>query len=350
MMPRRRWLVAVVAGAGCERMGNVTLHENGRYWQAKWRDAAGKQRGKSLGRRDRIGRAEAEAIVAKMNEAPGVAGVVEAYLEAHPELGESAVALYRLTAKYLVEFFGAGARAAGVTSARAEDWYSSVSRHGMAPATVASHVRRCKTAWSWAAEAGLIGTDPFRSLPSTSPGPGPDWAYVDPASFDKLLTAADCWWRPLLALCRLAGLRRSEALSATWGTLDAERRVLVVQRPQWGGRPATERRVPVCRRLHEILANAPRTDRPENRIVDAVQCKPHEYRRFRAICEEAGLPGLPKPFRTMRRSCKLDWAREHPPQIVAEWLGVPVRAVAGCYPKAGQGDIAKATQTKVHHE
>ena len=42
-------------------MPNVSLNRNGAYWLARWRDQAGKCRGKSLGRVDAMSKAAARA-------------------------------------------------------------------------------------------------------------------------------------------------------------------------------------------------------------------------------------------------------------------------------------------------
>ena len=56
----------------------------------------------------------------------------------------------------------------------------------------------------------------FDRIAGSSPAPK-DWHYVDLEEFDKLLGAASNLWGLLLALARLAGLRRGEAIEPQMG-------------------------------------------------------------------------------------------------------------------------------------
>src|SRR5205823_6070153 len=77
-----------------------------------------------------------------------------------------------------------------------------------------------------------------------------NWHYVSMAELEKLIAACNTnGWKCLIALCRLAGLRRGEAMSLPWAGVDMNNRRLIVFAQKTGQR----RIVPIVPRLYELL-------------------------------------------------------------------------------------------------
>jgi len=94
---------------------------------------------------------------------------------------------------------------------------------------VCLHVRNAKTIFNHAVRDDLILLNPFGRLKSTAAEPDKDWKYVRLEELDKLLDACqNVGWKMLIALCRLAGLRRGGALQLLWSDINWEKLAQIV--------------------------------------------------------------------------------------------------------------------------
>ena len=347
-------------------MIGVTLHENGRYWQAKWRDARGRQRGKSLGRRDRISRRAARKLVEQLaidlntgrvaqQQAPTLQEHANRYLANKPNLAEGTVELYTKTIRYLVEFFGAGCRIDAIDRPAAADWRAALARGELAhvlkrdcgspsEATVCQATRDAKALFQAATDEDSIPYNPFSRLPSTPTTPNKDWEYIDRDRMDRLLAACpSASWRLLLALCRWGGCRQGEALRMEWADVDLVERTFTV-RP--AGRYATTkqrlRTVPIAPRLYELLSDAMLADGQDQRVCPGLH-KHNLWRDFQVICRRSGLAPWARWCHTLRKNAETDWAAEHSIHVVTDWLGNSPEVAMRRYLKPTASDFAKAT-------
>src|SRR5262245_39027585 len=120
----------------------------------------------------------------------------------------------------------------------------------MAEVSVCHRCGDAKTMFKRAIEHDLLLFNPFDRLKVRAPKPDKNWHYVSRADLDKLLAACkSTGWKALIALCRLAGLRRGEALSLRWSGVDWQNRRLTIFAEKTG----LKRTVPLDPKLYALL-------------------------------------------------------------------------------------------------
>lgn len=226
----------------------VNLASNSRYWQASWKDASGRRCKKSLGRKSKLSRRQArklcQQIAGGVSKRPGLTlpakspllgTFADAYIRSRTDLKPGTLYLHRLTRKYLAAFFGEELPIDRITRATAREWQVTLAAGQLsggtplAAPTVRGHVVNAKAILARAVDDDLIAANPFAHLSVPVPKVDKDWHYVSIEELDKLLNACrTLGWKALIALCRLAGLRRGEALQLPWtgvgpGPAQAER-------------------------------------------------------------------------------------------------------------------------------
>jgi integrase len=195
---------------------------------------------------------------------------------------------------------------------------------------VRHHIRNSKAIFTWAHAFRLVSSNPFAEYCGT-PLPSKPNHYVSIEVFEALLAEAPSpGWRALFALCRLAGLRRGEALKLPWsGTMQdregAERWVGV----DWehhrlcivAVKTRIYREVPIGPRLHEILFEI--RPREVNDHVSICGLSGNNLTRLgEKTAKAAGLEPWPKFYQAMRSSCENDWKQQGLAEpTYAAWLG-----------------------------
>jgi integrase len=89
----------------------------------------------------------------------------------------------------------------------------------MGPATVDKHIRNARTIFNQAVNDDIVLFNPFDRLSKTAIVER-DWPYVTPEEYQLLMEAASQKMKLLIALCRLAALRRGEPLALEWSDID----------------------------------------------------------------------------------------------------------------------------------
>ncbi len=175
---------------------------------------------------------------------------------------------------------------------------------------------------------GLLTSNPFQDYDGR-PIPTDPNHYVSMGAFNTLAKKAPSeGWRAMLGLCRLAGLRRGEALALPWES-EAEDREGV---KRWIGvdfrrmrvcvvsiKTQMYREIPMSRQLAKIL----RAAQAENGSETVTGLSGHNMTRHAAeIAEAAELDVWPKFYQAMRSSCENDWKQRGiaEPTYTA-WLG-----------------------------
>jgi len=197
----------------------------------------------------------------------------------------------------------------------------------MAEASVCIHIRNARTVFNHAFRDELISFNPFDRLRATASAPEKDWKYVTLEELDKLLsTCPNMGWKLLIALCRLAGLRRGEAASLTWNAVDWENHRLTIIAQKTSQR----RIVPIEAKLYQLLVDGfAEAEKGQQRIcVISPHCL---WRDFQRIRKRAGLPRWKDAFQVLRRNCETDWAQKYPQYAVSAWLGHSIKVSARHY-------------------
>jgi integrase len=186
-------------------------------------------------------------------------------------------------------------------------------KHKMADESVCIHVRNAKTAFNHPVMEDLIMFNPFDRLKGAPRAPDKEWKYVSFGKLDNLLDACpNSGWMMLISLCRIAGLRRGEALDLAWSGIDWEKRRLSIIAAKTGRR----RVMPIQPKLYRLLLDAfELAEEGEERICPIswhCLCK-----NFQAIRKRAELPKWEDAFRIMRKNCETDWAQRYPQYAVS---------------------------------
>ena len=172
-----------------------------------------------------------------------------------------------------------------------------------------------------AVEDEIIIYNPFDKL-STAVKVERNWHYVTQNEYLSLMEFATENLKPLIALCRLAGLRRGEALNLEWCDIDwNHNRIRIIAKEDWQPKDKEPRIVPMCPELQAILSKV-YSDAQDgsNKVVSEIIVN-NIWRDFQVLRRRAGVVKYSKPFHTLRKSCIRDWAESYPAHVVKEWAG-----------------------------
>ena len=343
----------------------VVLSSNGKYWQAFYYDTTGKRRAKSLGSKKELSKRQAKVkcdrLAAKLTLNPGIAnsgrptnlGVfIQRYLNSRTDLRKSTLELHRLTGDYLREFFGEDIYIDRIDRAKASNWRAALAqgelsfhrtKTTMAESSVCIHIRNAKTMLNYAVRDDLILFNPFDRLKGNAAEPDKDWKYISLEELDKLLdTCPNMGWKMLIALCRLAGLRRGEALELTWSDIDWQKHCFIVIAQKTGRR----RVVPIEPKLYQLLLDVfEQAQENENRICPV--SRHGLWRNFQVYRKRAGLEKWKDAFKVMRRNCETDWAQKYPQYAVSAWIGHNIQVSARHYLQIPQELYDKVAATNL---
>ena len=206
---------------------------------------------------------------------------------------------------------------------------SSCKRKTINSTSVETHMRHVHAILEFAIEPlDILEANPFRKLRGKQ-APSREWRNVELDDFWRMFDAASDAWKIMLAICRLAGLRRSDAMALTWANVDFSEGVLKFSTLK----TRKFARIPMCAELAEILRSTERgtTLRMDDRVVPqrlsrrrsdwpedfvSVANVGHTFKRLRKL---AGIAEYGSPLHTLRKSCINDWAKKYPPNVVQEW-------------------------------
>ncbi len=327
------------------------LTRNSDFWLATWKNDAGKRRFKSLGRRDEVTKAQAdaalEAIIREhalnpalqtMEKAPVLSIFLAHYFAQRTDLDEATLVLQRCTGERLTAFFVPSIRMDAITRLQASKFRSWLvatpytrskkkvaEARRLSDASVAKHMRFTKQIFQWAADRDLIPFNPFDRLKAGGSHAQEHWTYVPESDLAKV--QAHCpsdSWRLAFALARLAGLRLNEVRRAEWGWIDWQARTLAIKpKLRHGKRERTTkqnfRTVPLVPALYEQLRTA-FEQAPERSTLICPTLGSSPSHAADKILARAGL-GWSKPMHTLRKSRESDWLAQYPLPDVAKWMG-----------------------------
>lgn len=136
-------------------------------------------------------------------------------------------------------------------------------------------------------------------------------------------------WRVLLALCRLAGLRRSDALMLKWHSVDWRQNVLDFVQHKTGRRCQP----PICPELASVLKPMATRKSSDDAVIPEAVYVGNLDRDFGRLCRRAKIELYAKPLHSLRKSCIDDWAKSgYPPSVVQQWAGsADIKTTMTCY-------------------
>jgi integrase len=329
----------------------VTLASNGRYWQAFYQDSAGRRRAKSLGPKHKLSRRQAKILCDRLaadhqlnpakagSQAPPLETFLDSYIKGRTDLKPASWYLQELTCRYLKQHFGRDIRIDRITRSMAAGWRTALAAGELKDArdnhqyqimnetSVCRRTGDAKAIFNHAVRDDLIPYNRFDRLRSRPSEPDKDWHYVSMEQLDKLCAVCpNTGWQLLIALCRLAGLRRGEAVALRWDAVDWDNHRLKVIAEKTGRR----RLVPVESKLHAMLLQAHEQAPEQQTLVCDVNAL-HLWRNFTVIRKRAGLPPWEDAFQVLRRNCETDWAQKYPQYAVSVWIGHDITVSARHY-------------------
>lgn len=320
------------------------------YWELRWRGSDGKRRSETLGRIDQVSKRQAEKLRYEkglefentparrtMNRSLTLGSFLDSYLKNRQgEITPQTLVIHSTTANYLKAFFGENKCLEDIQRMDARSFKTALTDGSLKPfsqrpqdlkaATVDTHIRNVRTFFNHALADDLVLYNPFDRLSQNIPVER-SWPYIGLNQVAKLLTASPTiHWRLLFSLCRLAGLRRSEALNLEFVDIDWERSMMhIIAKEVWTPKQKKSRWVPMCQDLQQLLAQAYEEAKPGQKTFiktgeGGIVIK-NISRDFEVICRRAKVEAYPKPTHNLRKSCARDWAQVFPSHVVKEWLG-----------------------------
>ncbi|MFA7238347.1 MAG: site-specific integrase [Phycisphaeraceae bacterium] len=324
------------------------------YWDARWYDpTAGKRRGRSIGRCDKLSKRQAQKLLSRIEvefehdprarspeTIPTLGEWLELLIQRKRAAGRKPKTMrdYDITKRLLIRHFGSDRRLNTITKFDLEQFRVRLAQHKLHDAlnnknhrranavSVVKYMRLVAAIFNEAFDDDLMPRNPTKKL-GLPQSPASTWRKIDADEFWKLYNAAHESLKPLLALCRLAALRYSDALGLRWSNVRFDEGVLTFRPMKVERFAKVDARVPICAELRTILEELRHPTLPglpgaairiDGYVVPRDAPK-QGYEQFKQACKRAGLEPWSKPFHTLRKSCIDDWARLAPPNVVMEW-------------------------------
>ena len=198
------------------------------------------------------------------------------------------------------------------------------------------HIANCRMFFNAAKRRGLIQANPFEAQVSSTAANRSRDRFVSLEETGILLNATtDAQWRLLIALWRLAGLRKMEVFSLTWGDVLWKEGKLRVRSTKTAHRDGCEMRYVPLRDVRQYLEDAFQAALPPGKrslpadrsiISKFSSSNGNLDKPFRKIIEDAGLIPWPKLFQNLRASCETQWLKDgERADLVANWIGHSVK-------------------------
>lgn len=315
------------------------------YWVARWYDGTGRRRSKSLGRTDKLTKREAKKLALMMetdfDRQPGrrnaqrmrLKDFLDTYFNLRKnELAKASLSRYKDTGRYLLHYFGEGRQIDSITPQDAARFKAALSAGKLANATqsrrdvngtsVILHIRNSKAIFNYGKKImGALVNNPFEAL-SGQVKTSTQWHYITMKEFNALMEHATSNFKAMIALCRLAGLRRMEAYYLEWQDVNFDKgRIYICGKNHWKPKDKESRTIPLCPELAQILLECFQ-DAPEGQVRVCPETNPQNIDRgIVGTIKRAGLTKWLKPLHSLRKSCITDWAERYPIHAVMQWSG-----------------------------
>lgn len=339
------------------------------YWYLRWYSIDGKYQAESIGRVDKMSKHQAKKLKRRreheLEENPQtrngakkytLSEYVEEYFKFRTNLRPKTISLHRQATKYILEYFGEKKRLGNITRTDVRSFQAAMAKNKIHPkeqrttrmgaATVNIYMRVGRVIFSMAKEDGIIKENPFSGII----WPVDDkkkWHQVTPDEYNRMVENAPQRFKLLISLCRLAALRKNEALHLEWSDIDWEKnRLFITPKDDWQSKTKSSyRQIPICPELREILLEAfEKAELGEERIITTNRSNNLD-RDFKLLRKKAKVVQYKKPLHTLRKSCINDWAGKYPMHVVQRWAGHTKIATTGeYYSQVTEDDYEKAAQ------
>jgi integrase len=211
------------------------------------------------------------------------------------------------------------------------------------------HIANCKAFFNAAKRRGLIDRNPFEAQVSTTGANRARDHYITPEDTRRILDACpDAEWRLLVALWRLAGLRKMEVFNLRWSDVNWDSCKLLVRSTKTAHHENCDIRFTPLRDVLPYLeaVHHQAKDGAEFIITRFSKSNSNLDKPFRKIIENAGLIPWAKLFQNLRSSCETQWLKEGArADLVANWIGHSLKIQNKNYVQQTDDDILSFNQT-----
>lgn len=249
-----------------------------------------------------------------------------------PSLAPATVLCYEISIRYALAFFGEDRIIDAITPLSVQEFKLALATGKLKHAvevkkdlnrvTVNLHMRGMRAVMNFAVKKlNILLKNPFSGSVETVKV-SKNWHYVGQAEFLPCLEAATSNYRVMIALCRLAALRRLEAYYLEWDDVNFDKGTLhIVGKDHWQPKDRESRVIPICPELQKILLEEFEQAPDKRSRVCSLEYSGNIGRDIRSTIIRAGLNLWAKPLHTLRKSCITDWAGTYPLHVVKEWAG-----------------------------
>ena len=342
-------------------MPHVTLttckRAAGSYWVARWTDEQnGAKRSRSLGRTDALGKRQASSardqVQREVDDSPTLAGsdlTVAALVQtacdaaAGDGITTHTLAGYRRHGAALVAICGTR-KVRTITKADAAAICGELRKSSSGAGESRVHV--IKHLFKRAAKLGLLASSPFVDCIARVKTKSwwrvvsiEEWRRIDKALADAGREDS----RIVVALARLAGLRRADARALRWHQVDIGAGKIRVQRVKTRRTGAPVRTIPICAELQAVLKTVTRRI-DDDRVVCATRHEGSDNRHSCAtrdwadVLASADVAEYGAPLHALVKSRLTDWARQVTPNTLQALAGHSDITTTLTYYTAAQDD------------
>lgn len=220
-----------------------------------------------------------------------------------------------------------------------------------AEATKAGYIRDVRRVFNWAKERDLIESNPFDHVVRGSFKNKARERFVSRTEYAAILKELNQEGRALLALYRIGGLRRGEALLVKWGDVDFERKRLLIHSPKTEHIKGRDSRlIPLFPDLKKEL-EALNQENPQDAECFVIQHnRTNVIKIMRRAVINAGLQPWERLIQNLRSSRAIEIYQDFGVIAESEWIGHSETTAKDHYLHLLESDFERATSEKTQGE
>ena len=287
---------------------------------------------------------------------------LDAYVSRRGDVKDPTKINWGHTIRNLKTFFGSDRQVADISKADAKDFLvylkTKAGRTGsdgkykpLAGDTIRKRTSNAKQFFGDAVDRGMIPTNPFHGMESSTKGNRERDFFVTPEMAYKVLDACpDREWRLLFALSRFGGLRcPSEHCKLKLDDVDWSQDRMEVHSPKTEHHDGkTYRWVPLFPELKPFLEECWEAAQPGQKYFVTRLRDPKQNRRtqLQKIIRRAGLEPWPKLFQNLRSTRQTELEEVFPSHVVCAWIGNSQKVAAKHYLQVTDDHFEKASRAR----
>ncbi len=253
-----------------------------------------------------------------------VADLWDAYFEAESRAFKPTTQDNKLNAyRRFTAFFDPNTPADEITKRDAQNFADDLDRR-YKEATRAGTIRDVRRVWNWGIENEIVEKNPFANINRGSFKNKAREHFVSRDDYQKMLDACpNVMFRVLIALYRIGGLRKEEALRATWNDVKFDVARLIVHSPKTERYKGKETRIiplfPELKTEIESLRQAQPNAAPNEFLISTNRTT--IFKRIEQIIFNAGLPRWERICQNMRSTRAIEVYEQFGDLAESAWIG-----------------------------